>query len=80
MTRTIRIVVGLLAVAFIAGCSSPARPSEVPSSHTVRKGSAWHAPGLHTPLVNCVTCHGADLRGGDNGEPSCYSCHGAKWS
>ncbi len=73
---------GLLLAALIAGCSesSPTRPDDVPASHTVRNGSAWHKPGFRTPLENCVDCHGADLRGGDNGEPSCYSCHGAKWS
>ncbi|MGK2906661.1 MAG: c-type cytochrome [Desulfuromonadales bacterium] len=27
---------------------------------------------------NCVTCHGADLRGSGSA-PSCYSCHGQKW-
>ena len=25
---------------------------------------------------NCAACHGADLRGGANGEPSCFLCHG----
>ncbi len=27
---------------------------------------------------NCVSCHGADLRGSGQA-PSCYSCHGKKW-
>jgi mono/diheme cytochrome c family protein len=27
---------------------------------------------------DCVSCHGADLRGSGSA-PSCYSCHGKKW-
>lgn len=57
----------------------PTGAGGAPATHTIQKGSASHAPGLTTPLQNCVSCHGADLRG--SGEaPSCYSCHGKKWS
>ncbi|MFH2129994.1 MAG: hypothetical protein ABIK68_06440 [bacterium] len=46
--------------------------------HTVSEEGVYHAPGLKTPLDNCVACHGSDLRGKDNA-PSCYLCHGNKW-
>jgi mono/diheme cytochrome c family protein len=59
--------------------SDPIRPEGVPESHTAVKGNAFHMPGLRAPEENCVQCHGADLMGGANGEPSCYSCHGEKW-
>lgn len=70
----------LAAALLMAGCSDSTSPSEaVPADHTARKGGAFHAPGLTDPVRNCATCHGADLRGGANGEPSCFRCHGEVW-
>jgi hypothetical protein len=46
--------------------------------HTVSQDGVYHAPGLNSPLVNCVSCHGSDLLGSGNA-PSCYQCHGNKW-
>ncbi len=43
------------------------------AGHTVNNGGVWHRPGYTDPLTNCVSCHGADLTGGDG--PSCYTCH-----
>jgi len=54
-------------------------PEDAPEGHTVMKSGVAHAPGLNDPLANCATCHGADLRGGNDGQPSCFSCHGQKW-
>lgn len=48
--------------------------------HTVNLGGVLHAPNYCNPVQNCVGCHGADLRGGKNGEPSCYSCHADLWN
>jgi hypothetical protein len=59
------------------GCKSPASPS-VPEGHTVNKNGVYHRPGLDNPTVNCISCHGTDLRGGSAGV-SCYKCHGQKW-
>ncbi len=62
------------------GCSDSATvPADAPEGHTVMKDGVPHKPGLNDPVANCATCHGADLRGGANGEPSCFSCHGQKW-
>jgi len=67
-------------VAFwMAACSSPASDSgNHPADHTVNKSGVYHKPGLSDPLTNCVSCHGADLKGGSVGV-SCYQCHGQKW-
>lgn len=73
----------LLTTLLAIGCSddsgSPLDPSDAPLGHTIRQGSAFHAPGLNDPLANCTECHGGDLRGGQNGEPSCFTCHGDIW-
>jgi hypothetical protein len=42
----------------------------------------YHGASFRFPYGACdeVQCHGADLRGGNSGAPSCYSCHGNKWT
>ncbi|MBI5375983.1 MAG: PKD domain-containing protein [Candidatus Schekmanbacteria bacterium] len=47
--------------------------------HTINNNGVYHRPGLHYPETYCTGCHGADLTGGVTA-PSCYTCHGAKWS
>jgi len=75
------LLVGCLGVVgSLIACSSPTRPADVPETHTVEKGGAFHAPGLEDPTNQCATCHGPNLAGGTAGEPSCFSCHGQKWS
>lgn len=76
-------LVALLAAAPL-GCSDDdddefTGPSNAPADHTVSKDGVRHLPGLNDPTTNCVACHGADLRGGNNGEPSCFTCHGQEW-
>ena len=76
-----RVVMAIvLAAAVMVGCSdSNTAPEDAPEGHTVVKDGVAHASGLNNPLANCTTCHGADLRGGNGGQPSCFSCHGQKW-
>jgi len=50
------------------------------TQHNQREDGVYHASNPCTPFNDCVQCHGSDLRGGPNGEPSCYRCHGAKWN
>lgn len=71
----------VLACTVVAGCDDDdvSGPSDAPASHTVSQDGVRHLPGLGDPETNCVACHGADLLGGANGEPSCFSCHGQKW-
>lgn len=71
----------LLAVLTLGACgdddgndSGPA-----PDGHTVSQDGVLHMSGLNDPLSNCTGCHGAELRGGAEGEPSCFRCHGVKW-
>jgi hypothetical protein len=47
--------------------------------HTVSLGGHLHAPNYCQAWDNCAGCHGEDLRGGTNGEPSCYTCHNDLW-
>ncbi len=72
---------GLLIICFLfIACESSTEPESKynpPADHTVSKDGIRHKPGLSNPAVNCVSCHGADLKG-DTG-PSCYTCHGKKW-
>lgn len=49
-----------------------------PADHTISKDGFMHKSGLNDPQANCVTCHGADLQGGNVGV-SCYQCHGKEW-
>lgn len=49
-------------------------------SHTIDLGGTRHAPGYCQPLQNCSACHGVNLRGGSTGQPSCFSCHGERWT
>lgn len=84
--------VAACSIVVFAGCdSSPsATPDNLPADHTARNGGIPHKPGFSTPFSassGCTNCHGADLRGGTAAidgmnipTPSCFSCHGQKWS
>ena len=75
--KTNILVLGLMV--FLMNCSSPTDSKfNPPSTHTISKKGAKHLSGLQSPLENCASCHGSDLRGGDSGV-SCYECHGKKW-
>ena len=71
----------LATVLLLAACGGGATgpSSNVPASHTERHGGVAHGVGARQAATQCVSCHGATLQGGTNGEPSCYSCHGKKW-
>lgn len=79
--RSLSLIAVLCLGSLLAGCGGddPTIPADAPDGHTVSQHGVPHMPGLHDPLDNCAACHGALLRGGDSGEPSCYSCHGKKW-
>jgi cytochrome c5 len=80
-TRSLRLPLTLLLTgALLVACGdSPTAPPNAPADHSVQKDGAFHAPGFNSPQGTCTTCHGADLRGGANGEPSCFTCHGSVW-
>ena len=70
----------LTSILLLAGCNlfSPDTAGSAPEGHTINMSGAFHKTGLDNPQVNCVQCHGDDLRGGTSGV-SCYSCHGQRW-
>jgi hypothetical protein len=73
----------VLGVVMVTGCSTADDPasstsSSAPSSHTLSKKGVMHMTGLTSPVSNCASCHGSDLRGGTAGV-SCYSCHNQLW-
>ena len=81
--RPIYLAVTSLCLALVGGavgCDDATSPNNPPATHTVIQDGVAHAPGLNDPTQNCTTCHGADLRGGPDGQPSCFSCHGQKWA
>ncbi|MGD8643182.1 MAG: choice-of-anchor O protein, partial [Chromatiales bacterium] len=58
----------------------PSRGDPLPGDHNIRLGNAFHAKGYDTPYSSeCRECHGVGLQGVAE-VPSCYSCHGQKWS
>ena len=73
---------GMMAILFLAlfiACEkSNVQKYNPPADHTIRKDGYMHKSGLAQPLVNCVTCHGSDLKGGTTGV-SCFECHNKKW-
>jgi hypothetical protein len=80
MKNLFRIFAFVLCLFLLTFCdnTTEATNSNAPSSHTVNKDGVRHNTGLTNPTVNCVGCHGSDLKGGSVGV-SCYSCHGKKW-
>ena len=75
----VKVSMMLLMLALIIGCEK-ANDSKhnPPPDHTISKDGFMHKSGLKQPLVNCVSCHGSDLKGGTTGV-SCFECHGKKW-
>ena len=81
VSRGIRAALLIVALMIaISACTkdNPQDQFNPPADHTVSKSGYMHKPGLATPLDNCTSCHGADLKGGTVGV-SCYHCHGQKW-
>ena len=73
-------IVGMIVGALLVACGDDGPTGvEAPEGHTVRFDGAAHAPGFNDPGSQCAECHGTNLRGGDDGEPSCFSCHGQVW-
>jgi hypothetical protein len=82
LNRILRLTMAgwaVIGLALACDSSESTLPEDAPPGHTVNQDGVAHAPGLNDPTENCTACHGADLRGGDAGQPSCYSCHGQEW-
>ena len=72
----------LLAILFLASLSSCSlepdglRPIR---AHTVDFGGVAHAVPMLKGERYCQLCHGENLVGGSEGQPSCFQCHGKRW-
>jgi len=74
-----RIVMILFVLFFIIACEKTNDSKYTPpADHTISKDGFKHKSGLEQPLINCISCHGSDLKGGTTGV-SCFECHGKKW-
>jgi cytochrome c553 len=81
MKKLTVVIVSIIFImlALVTGCEkSNDSNHNPPADHTISKDGYMHKSGLEQPLVNCVSCHGSDLKGGSVGV-SCFECHGAKW-
>lgn len=75
----VKLSMFLLMLALFIGCEKEnGSKYNPPQDHTISNDGFMHKPGLDQPTVNCVSCHGSDLRGGSVGV-SCFECHGTKW-
>jgi len=76
---SVKLSVAVAIVALFIGCENTSDPKyNPPADHTINQSGYMHKSGLNQPLTNCVSCHGADLKGGSTGV-SCFECHGTKW-
>ena len=76
---SVKLSVAVAMVALFIGCENTSDPKyNPPADHTINQSGYMHKSGLNQPLTNCVSCHGADLKGGSTGV-SCFECHGTKW-
>ncbi|MDT8445305.1 MAG: hypothetical protein RRB13_00245 [bacterium] len=50
------------------------------SEHQINKSGVMHKHGYFSAKNNCSECHGGTALTGKRSRPSCYSCHGDKWT
>ncbi len=75
----VKVLLILAVMALFIGCEKTNNSGyNPPADHTISQSGYMHKSGLDQPLTNCVSCHGADLKGGSTGV-SCFECHGTKW-
>ncbi len=70
----------LVALAFVLiGCSVEKPQTVEIRGHFLDYDGVAHAAPANKALRYCVQCHGNQLEGGINDEPSCLKCHGENW-
>lgn len=75
----VKLAAVILLAVFSFGCEKTNTSDySPPADHTIRKDGFMHKTGLEQPMTNCISCHGADLKGGSTGV-SCFECHGKEW-
>lgn len=84
MTRAERrnVIITRFVLCFIpvlAACSlEPAGLRNI-RAHTSDHHGVAHGEPVRKAARYCQHCHGLQLAGGDQGEPSCFQCHGMRW-
>lgn len=69
----------VIAIPLFGGCSrEEAVPRQIRAHTTLHKGVSHAEPAARAERY-CAKCHGVGLRGGAEGEPSCFTCHGKTW-
>lgn len=63
----------------LASCSLEDKGLRRIRAHDFSQKGVAHAVPMRRAERYCRECHGARLVGGENGEPSCYTCHGRLW-
>ena len=69
----------LALLALTVACSTKPGPARSIRAHTTIHADIAHAEPAIKAEHYCVNCHGKNLMGGANFEPSCYQCHGKNW-
>tara|TARA_B100001094_G_scaffold326631_1_gene383152 strand:- start:1298 stop:1693 length:396 start_codon:yes stop_codon:yes gene_type:complete len=64
---------------FSTSCSLEEGPKGLVRAHTSPFAGIEHPQGIAHASRYCRHCHGENLSGGENGEPSCFRCHGQNW-
>ena len=95
LKKTLFVLIVGLVLLWAGACDGPflaQNKAGVPDDHTVNRGGALHKSGLSRPFressgCSQADCHQSDLQGGParvDGRatvaPSCYQCHGKRWS
>lgn len=77
-----KIFLGLIIAGFylnLAACSLEEKGLRQIRAHVAARQGVAHAVPMHKAERYCKNCHGQNLSGGTQGEPSCYTCHGRLW-
>lgn len=80
MTIVRQFAVAVISLTCLFGCSLEPEGLRPIRAHTFDYQGIAHAyPPSFAPRY-CQKCHGERLQGGQAGEPSCFRCHGQRWS
>lgn len=74
------VLLAVLGISFLwPACSFEEGPTPKIRGHTESYRGVAHGKFAVKGMRYCTKCHGAQLLGGENGEFSCFKCHGQKW-
>lgn len=75
------IIIGFWYLLGVVACADQDAysPKKIRAHDTLIKAVAHANPKLSAERY-CSECHGKNLVGGTDGQPSCYQCHGKMWT